>query len=387
MNISTLYINVLSVKENIKRIKSSLGANQKYCFVAKANAYGFGLKICEYVEGDVDCFAVSSPAEFFELNRLVKKQIIILDPVYENIKELANAGAIFTVSNISALEEILKAAKKSKVKLKVFIKLNTGMNRFGFDEEKEVIEVCEKLKKSQNIVVFGAYSHYFEAKNEVFVQKQNEKFSIMRNIICQFFGENLIFHIAATEGASASIQKKYNDFQMIRIGMGNFSDRFYPTLSLVSKVMEVHKVKAGEGAGYGAAFSPKKDSLVAAVGIGYGDGLLRSIVKEGKVLIRGKFFPIVAICMDVILVDVTGDFVSIGDDVTLIGRQGKNQIFVCDVAAWCDTIEYEIIVRLSLRIRRKYFSRRNSCKSSQESIEQENFCQFQQQPQGQHLQG
>ena len=113
---ATLTINIEAIKNNIYRIKSLISKDCKYCFVAKANCYGFGISVCKEVESEVDMFAVSSGSEFFNLRKLVSKPILILDPVYESLDELICLNAIFTISNMEALKNIMMAASKTSKK-------------------------------------------------------------------------------------------------------------------------------------------------------------------------------------------------------------------------------------------------------------------------------
>ena len=125
-----------------------------------------------------------------------------------------------------------------------------------------------------------------------------------------------------------------------------------------------------ESAGYSRCFVASNKTKIAVVAIGYADGIFRRIAGRGYVLINDEYCKIVAVCMDSILVDVTGIQVSLYDDVVLIGKDKEKQIFICDVAKWCDTIGYEIITSISSRVKRKYVSG-ELCKLLQESIEQE----------------
>ncbi len=352
--ISELIINVNEIKNNINFIKNKIGKNQKYCFVAKANCYGLGIKLCGLIEDQVDCFAVSSALEFFALKKYVKKDILILDPIYKNITKCVKANAILTISNLEVLEKTIKVCKKNNLTCRVHLAINTGMNRFGFKDEKELINACRKIKKTQFIVVEGVFSHYYQGNLDIFVENQNRKFINLIKIVERYFGKNLCFHIAATD-ASIIQPYKFNSFSnMVRIGMGSYSDKFFETITLNSTIIEMQKLTAGESAGYGRIFTAKEDCTLATVGIGYGDGIFRNIVNNGYVLINNEYCKIIAVCMDAILVDVSKISANIGDKVTVIGAQGKNQIFICDLASWCDTIDYEIIVRLSNRIKRKY---------------------------------
>ena len=147
-----------------------------------------------------------------------------------------------------------------------------------------------------------------------------------------------------------------NGFDMVRVGMSLYTDKIYQTVSLYSKIVDIQNLEPGEVAGYDAVFKANKRTKLAVVQIGYGDGIFRNIVGRGYVLINGNYAKIVAVCMDSILIDVTGLQVKIQDKVVLIGRSGNKHIFICDVASWCDTIDYEIIIGLAKRVERRYIS-------------------------------
>lgn len=351
-NTAELIINIDSIKANILDIKSKLKNSQKYCLVAKANAYGLGdKKVCKFVEDEVDFFAVSSAEEFFRIKKITNKKIILLAPVYENITKLAQNEAIFCVTNFESFNKIKQAATKNK-NLKFFIQIavNTGMNRFGFCDEKEIIKLSKEIKKLQNISIFGVFSHYYAAKNKLYAKTQLNRFLKFKNIFEKIYVKNkIIYHIAATDAAN-----EFDEFDMIRVGLGNFIDSKFNTIKLTAKIIDFQNLKKGESAGYNRQFVAKKDTKLAIVSIGYGDGLFRNIVQRGYVLINNNFCKIVAVCMDSILVDVSNLECKICDNVTLIGRNCDKQIFVCDLARWCDTIEYEILTHLTKRVKRKY---------------------------------
>lgn len=349
---SVLEVDLKAIKKNIEVIKLKLNKNQKFCLVAKANAYGLGdEKVCKYLDGDVDYFAVSSAEEFLSLKKKVTKPIMILDPIYENIKKCARIGAIFCIANNESLERIINCAKvNNDICFFVSLAINTGMNRFGFCNEKEVFFVLEKIKKMQNISILGAFSHYFEANNKNYAKIQFNKFSKIEKLINKNYKKNnVVFHIANSDGIVYQ-----NGFDMVRVGIAAYLDSEFETIRLKSKIIDFQTLNKGESAGYNRQFVATKVVKVAIVAIGYADGIFRNIVKKGYVLINGNYCKIVAICMDSIIVDVTNVCCKIYDDVTLIGRDKDKQIFVCDLAAWCDTISYEVLTHITKRVKRKY---------------------------------
>lgn len=315
-----------------------------------------------------DYFAVSSVAEFFEIRWLTNKPILLLDPIYENITKIASFGCEFCVSNSTQFELVKKEAKRNKnVVYKIHIKLNTGMNRFGFKKLDDVLSVIEYAAKTQNIFISGVFSHYFDAKTANSAEKQLFIMENTKEELTKRFGlKRTIFHISNSDGL-----ENFCRFDMARVGMKIYDDGKFETIKWKSKVIEIQEIKSGETAGYSRAFVAKKDTKIAVVQVGYADGIMRRIAGRGFVLIRDKFCKILAVCMDSILVDITNRKVELYDDVILIGKDKENQIFICDVAAWCDTIGYEVITSISSRVKRKYKSG-EICKLLLESIEQEN---------------
>lgn len=281
---------------------------------------------------------------------------MILDPIFDknDIVRLIKADAHLTVSNLKSLDLIDKISAKLGLKANVHLAVNTGMNRFGYGTDNDIKMIAQKIKKSQNINIFGVFSHYFEANNKNFAKKQYDRFDEIKKYLTQEFGNSIIFHIANSDGIIYQ-----NGFDMVRAGMILYSDERFETLTLKSKIIEIQNLESGEFAGYNRTFIAKKNTKLAIVAIGYGDGILRSIAGNGFVLVNEKFSKIVAVCMDSILIDITGQNAKIGDDVVLIGRSGQNKIFICDMARWCDTISYEIITQISKRVKRKYLNKKD----------------------------
>ena len=350
-------------------MKKKLKENQKLCVVVKADAYGLGAKkICKTLSSVVDYFAVSSVKEFFEIMSLTKKPILLLDPIYENITKVARFGCEICVSNLSQFELVLKESKRNKkLAYKIHIKINSGMNRFGFNSLDDIMKVIEVSSRTQNIFISGVFSHFFDAKSPEYSKKQLEFVSNIKNVITSKYHLNrTIFHISNSDGID-----NFCELNMARVGMRIYDDSVFETIKWKSKVVEIQTLKRGETTGYSRNFVAKRTTKIAVVQVGYADGIMRRIAGHGSVLIHDKFCKILAVCMDSIMVDITGMNVNLYDDVVLLGRDKENQIFICDMASWCDTIGYEIITRISQRVKRKYKSG-EICKLLLENIEHEN---------------
>ena len=350
--IAELYVDLNAIKCNIDRLKQLLNNNQKLCFIAKANCYGLGdEKICKFLNGCVDYFAVSCESEFLRIKKHVTKPILILNPIYKNITKLAWLNAEFCCSNFESLNAILKCAEKNKnINFKIHIAVNTGMNRLGFSEKEDVFKVINILEKTQNISIIGVFTHYYHANNKNIAEMQFLKFAELKEKINYNFPNNqLIFHLASSYGVIFK-----NGFDMARVGYLAYEDSVFSTIKLCAKIIDLQVLQTGDTAGYEGVFVATKETKIAILQIGYADGIFRNIVNNGYVLINNNFAKIVAICMDSMLVDVSKISCKIGDDAVLIGKDKTKQIFICDVAGWCDTIGYEIISKLSFRINRKY---------------------------------
>lgn len=327
--------------------------NQKFCAVVKANAYGMGAKkVCEAVNDIVDYFAVSSEDEFLEVCETATKPILLLDPIYENITNLAKLNCEFCVSNFHQLKIILAEAEKNlSVKFKLHLAFNTGMNRFGFNRETEVLKVFKMIEKTQNVSIFSVFSHFYQGNEEIFVKIQAKRFFSLKKKLQQNFDlSNVIFHISNTAGFAHE-----KNFDMFRIGLGMFCYNNNYVFSLETKIIEIQTLKKHDTAGYGFGFVAKQKTKVAVCGVGYADGIPRKLAGVGYVLINGKCCKILAVCMDSIVVDVTNVNPKLLDKVTLIGKNGGKEISCCKFSSWCGTIDYEVMTSISSRVKRKYF--------------------------------
>ena len=350
--ISTLVINILQIRKNILEYKSKLRNDKKFCAVVKANAYGMGLEeIVSEIDDLVDYYAVSCEDEFFRVRKHTKKNVIILDPIYENITNLAKQNCEFCVSNFKQFELFFNLSKMNlNIEFKIHIAFNTGMNRFGFVDENEILRIFDIVKKTQNISIFGVFSHFYQGNDKFLSILQSYRFSKLKDkLVAKFDLTNTIFHISNTSGFCFETQ-----FDMVRIGLGMLLNKNQQCFNLKSKIIEIQNLKSGDTAGYGLKFLASKNMRVAVVSIGYADGVMRKISGRGCVLINGKRCLILAVCMDSIIVDVTNVQAEILNDVIVCGKDGEDEISICEIAAWCDTIEYEIMTNISNRVVRVY---------------------------------
>lgn len=352
---------------NFQSVKSFVGENIKYMAVVKANAYGHGSVNCalRLEEEGIDCFGVALPEEGLELRKSgVKKPIICLGGFWtkqENM--LLESNLIPVIYQLESANIFNAAAKRKNIVADVHIKIDTGMGRIGvrFDE---IEEFTENLKKFKNLNIEGLMTHFSVADNLLeneFTKLQIDKF----NKAVQLFetkGFRLVYKDLAN--SPAAIAHKNSLGNMVRLGgvlYGLADDvlpaetdkpELRPVMSLHSRVAFIKNVPKGETLGYGRTFQTEKDSVIATVPIGYHDGYPRLLSNRGRVIINGKYAPVVGrISMDWTIIDVSDiDNVKVKDEVILIGKQGCLEVKAEELAEVCNTISYEITFKISSRV-------------------------------------
>jgi len=343
---------VVDTKEillNLKKAKNKLNVGTKICAVVKADAYGFGVKkIYELIKDKVDYFAVARLSEFLELKSFgLEKPCLILSPLFGEDLELAiSQNAEITVSSCENIIEISEIAKKYQTKARIHLKVDTGMNRFGFNSITEFKKAVKQIKTQEYISVVGLYSHLFNAKNKETTMRQRTRFVFYKKILNKM-QIDCVCHLSSSKG----IIDKQNHFDMVRLGFDLYHSDNH---KLTCNVVEIKKIKKGETVGYDGDYQAKKDMLIAVCSIGYADGLFRTM-KKSYVLINGIKCKILGnICMDSIMVDISKKQININNKVLIFGKSKEKHISVCDLAKVCDTIAYEIYASISKRVKRIY---------------------------------
>ena len=325
-------------------------SKSKICAVVKANAYGLGVQnVVPKIDNLVDCFAVANFQEALQVSKLTSKKIIILNFVpKDKIFECAELGFQISVSSFSQLLQIRKCLKNQKID--IHLAVDTGMNRIGFDNIKEFKKTLKITKNNQKINIVGIFSHIYNSRNKIDTQNQNIIFDKYSHLLAQHFDATKITrHLLASESAVKYPKYRYD---MVRLGIllyANYDNgtNFCDAIELKSKIIAIKNLNVGECFGYGKKFVATKKTKLAIIPIGYADGILRNLKKNGYVLCKDKFCKIVGnVCMDMLAVDVTETTAKIGDAVILIGKSKTKQISLCDVAKWQNTICYEVLTNI-----------------------------------------
>jgi alanine racemase len=263
--------------------------------------------------------------------------------------------------------ELLSAESVAKGKVSpIHIKLDTGMSRIGFQCTEESLDIIEKINSLPGINIEGIFTHYAKADelDKSAAKSQLQKFRDMCSGLKERGIDIPLKHISN----SAGIMEMDNEgFDMVRCGIVTYGlypseevDKarapLKPAMSLMSRIIHVKQLEKGRGIGYGWSYVTDHDMKVATVSAGYADGYPRAQSNLGRVIIHGKYAPIIGrVCMDQFMVDVSDiDEVNVGDYVTLVGREGDLQITVEEVAEPANSFNYELVCNVSRRVPRVY---------------------------------
>ena len=372
-----LEINLKNLDNNIAVLRKIVGKDKKIIAVIKADAYGHGaVKIAQRLEKlKIDYLAVASLEEAIELREnKIKLPVLVLgyiDDCY--LKEIVAYQITPTIFSLDFAKKLNHYAKNQNLKVKIQIKIDTGMNRLGFPYE-EAGEIVKKISKLENLKIEGIFSHLAcsKEKNNNFNYLQFQRFKNLLEDIDKIGIKIEMKHLANSGGIV-----NYPEFILNTVRPGEllygFSD-FYlnsknkigeeknqllplkPLLSFKSKIISLKKVKKNEKIGYDQTYRVLKDSTIAVIPVGYADGYPRLLSNLGEVLIKGQRAKIVGIiCMDLTMVDVSNiKGLKVLDEVILIGKDKNQVIKAPEIAKLAQTIPDEIVSRLGKRVPKVY---------------------------------
>ena len=347
-------INLNNLKNNIDLINSRITNPTKIMAVVKANAYGHGLVfIAKYLNKiNITNFAVATLDEGIKLRENnIKGNILILGYTsLGNIELVKKYDLIQTIVD----KEYYNNLVKLNIKIKTHIKVNTGMNRVGISYND--ISFIKKIYQDHKLEVLGIYSHFCCADTKkrsdvIFTETQIKRFNEVINKLEQ---EGINVGKKHLESSYGLLNYHKLPYDYIRCGIimyGVVSDKkFKPILSLKAKIISIKEITKGEIVGYGRTFKATKKTKIATVSIGYGDGYPRCFSNnKTRVKVNNKYAYIIGnICMDELMIDVTGINVKVGDVVTFIGDDKYlNSEYLAKKA---NTIPYELLCNLNNRL-------------------------------------
>lgn len=364
-NYNKLLISKANLLYNLDTLLLIVKDISKISPVLKADAYGIGLvEFAEILdEYGIKRFCVAKVIEAFRLreNGFNQEILILGHNEEENYKYCVENNVTITIHDEYSLNSLIDMSKKHGWTPKIHIKYNTGMNRIGFSDKNRVIEIIKKNSKEKILNIEGIFSHLSKVYDgDVdFTLSQINKFD---DLILELEAINLrpkIVHLLSSGGI---ILHNSHVYDMCRPGCllyGLLPDRDYfkdykfkEIINLKSKIIQIHHLEKFESVGYSGGFITNRDSKIAILPLGYADGLPRRLSNKGRVIIKGKYYPIVGnISMDMCAVDITGsENIDVGDEVIIIGKQGLSSINVISISEALDTVRTEIMINISDRV-------------------------------------
>lgn len=368
-------VSLNAIEHNFHEIKNKAG-NSKICCVVKADGYGHGAVELskEYEKLGADFLAVSNIDEGKELreNGVVLPIVILGYTPAVNAPELVNNNLSQAVYSLDYAKMLNENCKNSEDKLRIHIKLDTGMSRIGFmcqefPRDDYSIEEIKQVCELEHLQLEGLFTHFCVSdegeEGRAFTNEQYNNFNFVLGKLKEMGIKPPITH-CSNSGAIEDYPNTYCD--MVRAGIilyglspspklkGKLD--LIPAMTMKTSIAHVKYVEKGATISYGRTYEAQKKMKIATVPIGYADGFIRKYANDGYMTIKGKKAPIVGrVCMDQTMLDVTDiEDVKIGDEVIVFGDGSKNSPTADTLALSADTINYEIVCLISKRVPRVF---------------------------------
>lgn len=364
-------IDLDAIRSNVDALMSVTKEGTRAIAVVKADGYGHGdVAVSKAIYDKVFGYAVATIDEAINLRENgIDKPILILGFVNpDDYHELVEHDVDATIFDYESALVLSNAAFAAGKKAFCHIKVDTGMRRIGLEPDETGIDAVKQITALPMLEARGIFTHFATAdETEKYDSlKQLEKFNCF---VKQLEDEGINFKYRHCSNSAGIIDLPQANMDLVRLGISMYGmypsenvkkERvgLKPALELKSHVAMIKTVEAGEKVSYGGTFVTTRQTRLATVSIGYGDGYPRALSSKGYALVNGKKAPIVGrVCMDQLMLDVTDiEDVNRNDTVTLIGRDGENYISVEEIAELAGTFNYEFVCDLGKRIPRNYYS-------------------------------
>jgi alanine racemase len=365
---TVLEIDLNALLHNLSVYQSLLLPETKTMVMVKAFSYGSGsFEIANALQyHKVDYLAVAYADEGAELRKAgITTPIMVMNPEPQSFDSIIHYHLEPELYSVKLLKQFIQAVAPHKEKYPdgypVHLELETGMNRLGISSD-DIDTVLQLLAQNKMLKVKSVFTHLAASEDpalDQYTQMQLHRFSMMTEKIQQQLGYSFLRHALNSAGI---VRFREAHFDMVRLGIGLYGfdatnqlqSQLHNVSTLKTIISQIKKIKAGETVGYGRMGIAHQEMTIATVGIGYADGLNRSLSRgNGKMLIKGQLAPIVGnINMDMTMIDITNiPGCEEGDEVIVFG----NDLPVQQLAQWANTIPYEIVSTISRRVKRVYF--------------------------------
>ncbi|UOR51011.1 alanine racemase [Helicobacter pylori] len=371
---SFVEVNSASLRHNFGAVKSIVPKDAHIMAVVKANAYGAGaIKASEiFLQEGANYLGVATLDEALELrSHFSKTPILILGySPNANASMLIDNDLSAMIFSLEQAEVFSQMALKSQKRLKIHLKIDTGMHRLGLEPNFKSIEIIKKIRTLKGLEVEGIFTHLSNADAKIKTHAKNQM-KVFNAFLEQLLDQKIEFqyrHAYNSAGILSLCNGNENRFlNLYRPGIMLYG--FYPSngmketcptilknvISLKAQIVQIRSVKKGEFIGYGKHFYTNEETLVGTLALGYADGLVRDLGNRIQVAINNQLAPLIGkVCMDQCFVKLNNIEAKEGDEVILFGDKSAKANDASEIAALLNTIPYETISTLSKRLERVY---------------------------------
>lgn len=362
-------VNLDALRYNIKVMKANLKRGTGIIGVVKADAYGHGaVPVARAIDEYVCGYAVATVEEAMQLRRHgIMKPVMILGVTHAvHNREIIRYGirpTIFTMDQARKLSETAVSMHKPAI---VHLALDTGMSRIGMTPVKESADMVKEMSQLPSLQLEGLFTHFAKADevDKTFALQQLNQY---KDFVKMLEEREINIPVKHCSNSAGIIDIREADLNAVRAGISMYGlypsqevdtsgILLVPALEWKSFITCVKKIPEGTPVSYGGTFVADRETTVATIPVGYGDGYPRNLSNKGRVLIHGKPARILGrVCMDQMMVDVTDiPDVNVDDEVTLIGIEEKDQITVAEMAETGGGFHYEILCDINKRVPRVY---------------------------------
>ncbi len=359
-------VNLAAIERNVARLRGGLSGGAELCAVVKADGYGHGAAPAARaaLTGGASWLAVATAGEAAALRAAgIEARLLVMGALSgEELPVALSAGADVVAWDAGFVRALARAESPGPVR--VHVKLDTGMGRLGTRELGEALDVADQVTAAgPALELAGAMTHFATADEDPsFMAIQLERFGSFAQQIRRA-APGAVVHAANSAG---TLREAAAHFDLVRCGIAIYgcdpmhedpaARELEPALELVSYVAAVKRANPGDSAGYGRKFIAERETWIATLPIGYGDGVRRVLTNNCDVLVDGRRYPLVGtVSMDNITVDLGPEpAASVGEEAVLIGARGSERITAEELAQRIGTINYEVVCGISARVPRVY---------------------------------
>ena len=360
-------VDLSALRRNFRLVRRRIPPDTPVISIIKANAYGHGaVPVARaLVEEGASILGVANVEEARELRVAgISGRVMVMGRTIEaDLEKAVRWNVELTIPHTRLAEKLSEIAVGRGRKMKVHLKVDTGMSRLGVPWH-DALQEATAVRGLPALEMVGVYTHFANADlaDTEMTRIQIERFEEVRNSLRKSGFPGNLYHLA---NSAAVLTSRYPEGTGVRPGIMLYgaapspdtaTGELSPILTWKCRVIQVKDIPPGTGISYGHDFITSRDSRIATIAVGYADGYPRSLTNCGQVLLGGKRVPVVGrVTMDMTMVDITGiDGIFPGDEAVVIGQQGDVSVTAEEIADLCHTINYEIFCGISSRVPRFY---------------------------------